>query len=354
MKQKRYMLPVLVVPALLAFGTRGAEVSYHPEKGSTASKTVEMQSEISLDEFTITQNGQEVDPSMIGDMEVDVSTTVTISVTDEYVAVERGSHPTKLIRTYDKLSTKSTYSGSNPMTGPMNDEMDGSSELEGLRVEFTWDDDLGDFVAAFAEDSGGDEELLENLTEDIDLRDFLPSGEVDEGATWDIDPNELREVFVPGGHVKIELETSGDMQMGGTQPSPADFLGDFEGEVTAEFAGIREEGGVKVAVIKIAADVSTAKDMTSFAEEMMSEAEGMEGMEMSIESMDIEWEFEGKGELLWNVEQGMIYAFDISGEISQTIDTSVSLSVQGMDMEVEQSMVFSGTQSLALSTESKS
>lgn len=351
MKQKRYILPVLVAPALMAFGTRGAEVSYHPEKGSTVSKTFEMQSEIALDEFTIAQNGQEMDPSMIGEMEVNVTTTVTIAVTDEYVAVERGARPTKLTRTYDTLSTKSTYAGSNPMVGDMSQEMDGASELEGLRVTFTWDDDAGEYIAEFAEDSDGDQALLEDLTEDLDLRDFLPSSEVSEGDTWEVDPAELREIFVPGGAVKIEMDVPDEMDMSGAQPSPSEFMGDFDGEVTAEFVGLREEGGVKVAVIAIEAEVSTAKDMTSFAEEMMG---GMEGVDMTVESMDMEWEFEGKGELLWNVERGVVYSFDMSGEISQTIDTAVGISMQGMEMNVEQSMVFSGTQAVTLTTEGNS
>jgi hypothetical protein len=159
----------------------------------------------------------------------------------------------------------------------MDADVPGSSELEGMSVVFTWNEDEEDFDVAFAEGMEGDEKLLVNLVESLDLREFLP-------------PNEVS--------------------------SQDEMVGELDGDIAAELVGIREEDGKRLAAIKLELDLSSASDL----KEKMSELKDQmpEGMgEIDFESFDVEFEFKGEGELLWDLEQGLFHSLAISGDIAR-------------------------------------
>lgn len=352
MKHKRNILaPLLVAPALLALVPRGDQPTFAPEPGTSLTKRIENSYEISLDDMSMVMNGAEMDASMLG-MEMTTSTSQVVTVVDKYEALGSG-RPTSLRRTFEELSSATSIAMSNAMMGDQDVDAPGSSELEGLTVVFTWDDDAGEYEVAFADDSDGDADLLEGLAEELDLRGLLPEGEVSEGDAWDIEPDMLRQVFAPGGAVKIEPKEAGMMGMQSPQFSQDQMLGEFDGEVAAEYVGTREEDGVRVAVIRISADISSARDLTDVVDEAMAEMELPEGMEleMEVESFDMEFMFEGEGELLWNLGTGLIHSLHLSGEVNQTIDTAMNMNAGGMEQALEQSMSLSGTHTVTITTE---
>lgn len=354
MKHKRYITgTALLVPVLLAFTSPATELSFHPASGESLSKTFRNEQEMSLDEMTMVRNGQEMDMSMF-DIESTTTTKSVVSMTDEYGDVADG-RPAKLTRTYDEIRYESNVSSNNQMMGAMNFDLTGTSELEGLRVVFTWNADDGEYVASFPEDAPGDEELLEGLTADTDLAGLLPSGEVEEGGAYAIDPNALRALFAPGGDLHLTLESDQESPMGGQSPPPDALIGELEGEVQATFAGMRDEDGVQVAVIELAVDVYTNQDLTDVADEFMDQS-GMEeqGIHMELGSVDSEFAFEGEGRLLWNVEAGLLHAIELSGEITQTMDVSMTVEAQGTENDIEQSMTLVGNQTMTVTTERSS
>ena len=219
---------------------------------------------------------------------------------------------------------------------------------------FAWDDEEEEYSVSFGEDAEGDEELLEGLSENLDLRDLLPPGEVSEEDSWEIEASALRDVFAPGGSVKIRpVEMEEMFGMNSPQFSQDQMLGELEGDVSAEFAGTRDENGVRVAVINLSVDIASARDLTEIMEEMMAEMDMPEGMdfEIEVESFDMEFTFEGEGELLWNLEAGLVHSLEISGEITQNIDMNMNMNVGGMEQAVEQEMTMAGSQTLSLTTE---
>ncbi len=353
MRRQSILWTTLTVPALLAFSSRGQELSYHPAAGSSVTRTFETTQNADLEEMSTIVNGNEMDASMM-EMEMSNETRTRIVVTDEVGAVADG-RPTKLSRTFDTLESNTSSSVSNAMMGEMNNEISGASELEGLKVVFTWDADEGEYTLAFGDDSDGDEDLLEGLAEDMDLRGILPNKEVAEGDTWEVDPQVFIHVFAPGGSIKIEPEDLGEASgmMGGQQnnPSPDKFLGDLDGEVTAEFRGIEDDNGVKVAVIALTVDVSSSKDLSELMKESI---EGMDSpmgeMSMEIESFDMEFTFDGEGELRWNLEAGLLHSLLLSGTHEEIMDTSMSMSGGGQDMAIENSLTMGGEMTVEIST----
>jgi hypothetical protein len=339
------LLAVALLGALTAFAPLQPEVSYHPAEGTSVTRTIDVRQTSALEDMSMVVNGQEMDPSMTK-VEMDGDTSMTVTVTDQIASVGEG-RPLKLLRTYDALASTTSMKMSHAMMGDMDTDIAASSELEGLTVAFTWDEEAGDYTVAFHEGSTGSEELLEGLVEDMDLRGILPGKEVEPGATWTLDPQVFRGVFAPGGALKLEPEESDDSlsQMGMNQEMPAadEMIGDLTGDATAEFVGVEEADGVQVAVIRVKLDVSSAKDLTAWMTENMAKMEApMEGMEMSVESFDVEFAFEGEGELRWNLQAGLLHSLTLTGQRKETIDSGMGMKVQGQEMDIENTMDMGG------------
>ena len=353
MKHKRNILaPLILAPAFLAFSARGDDVAFGPAEGTTLSKRIENAYDITLDDMVMVMGGQEMDASMMG-MEMSTSTRMVVAVTDKYVKVGDG-RTTRLERTFDEANSNTSVSTSS-MMGEQDIETPASSALEGLTVVFSWDAEEGAYRAEFAEGSDGDEDLLEGLIEDLDLDELLPGQEVSEGDTWEIEAGALRPAFVPGGSISIEPEDMDEMMGGmggGPQPSQDKMLGDIEGEVTGEYKGMRDEDGTRVAVIALTVDVSSSRDLTELMEDMMDNIDtGEMEMEMEMQAFDMEFMFEGEGELLWNSETGLIHSLSLTGEVTQIIDMEMNLNVMGQEQAVEQEMTMSGSHTLSFTTE---
>ena len=350
--KRNVLLPLLIAPALLAFSSRGDELGFHPGAGATLTKTFTNDSEISLEEMSISQDGQELDPSMIGNMEMSTTSAQQVTITDEYAAMDDG-RPTKLIRRFDKLASSSVVSQSNPMMGDSTTDMKSSSQLEGKTVIFTWNAENGEYDLAFEEGSDGEASLLEGLAVDTDLSGLLPDKEVAVDDTWEIDPDAVRTLFAPGGSLKLIAENFDELGMGNSpQPSADQFLGDMEGEVSGTYMGTRDEDGVKVGVIHLKIAFTSAKDLTEFMKEMMSEVEapGGEDLNMEVEAFDMEFAFEGEGDLLWNIEAGVIHSIEVTGEVEQTVDMAMNLAMAGMEMSMENTMVMAGSLTIGVTT----
>lgn len=347
------LLPLFAAPALLALSERVDSPSFGPNEGLTLTKTYSNVEESVLDEMSVAVNGEEMDPSMTA-MEQDVSNQTTVELTDVYGSTA-GGRPTRVRRTFETISSDVTMDMSNAMMGEMSMEMVGESELEGETVVFTWDEGEGSYVLEFAEDSGAEEELLEDVEEDTDLRDFLPTVEVSEGDTWEVEPQALRKVLAFGGDLKLEMESSemNDMLGPGSGPSPSanDYLGELSGSISAEYAGSRDEDGAAVAVIRLTFEIDSAKDMTEMFQAQAEAMEAPEGMDMSMEynSADMEFELEGEATLLWDLAGGHLYSFELSGEAITTIDMSMAMSMGGLgDMESDISMTMKGSMTVSL------
>ena len=72
---------------------------------------------------------------------------------------------------------------------------------------------------------------------------------------------------------------------------------------------------------------------------------------MQTDSVDVEFEIAGEGEMLWDVEAGHAHSFDFSGPSSAHLDIGMGLEMQGQKMQIEQGMSFTGTMTLKLGIE---
>jgi hypothetical protein len=305
-------LPLAFAPLALALAPLADEVSYHPKEGTALTREVRRSYELKLEEISVEVNGQPMEVE--GEMEIRDS--LHIVVNDEIVKLGDG-RPAKLVRDYETLSGETTESSDGE-----DRTRERSSALEGKKVAFTWDSDEERYDVAFA-GGEGDGSLLEGLQEDMDLRAFLPTGEVAAGDSWDVDAAALAVVLRPGGDAKLKVAEGAD---------PANEMGELSknlsGDVTAAYRGTREVDGVELAVIAIEAKVETHGG--------------------GDESQEVALTFELEGELLWHQGEGHLRSVELRGPMRVSVTQSRSQRQGEHELQIERTMQLAGKASFEL------
>ncbi len=345
-KQAILCLTAALCPALLALGLPGDKVEFRAAEGLSLRRDFTSVTHLTLDDMEITQNGQPLPMEIQMDMQMDMR--MTLGITDLYGAIGSG-RPARLVRSFDELGQQSQFSiKSDQIPGGNQDKSIGAeSELEGKKVGFAWDEESSAYKTSF-EGGEGDEDLLEELEEDMDMRFLLPGKEVAEGDSWELDVKKLRLLLSPGGNLKFKPsdEDMGDMSGMQGMDSMSDFSGMFDdlvqGTATAEYRGQREIDGVDCGVIVLKLDVSASADLTEQVGEMAQKLP--EGMgEMEIERMDLEVEVEGEGTVYWDLAAGVPHSYELPGKLGMTMDMGFAISMGEQSMKIEQHLELSGS-----------
>ena len=341
-------LMALVIPRPIA-----TTVAFAPEAGSSLTKRFKLVNVTEIDSMDMTMNGEPA--PMTPEIESTTTETREIVIKDTYVSVADGA-PGKLERTYVELSRTVDSPVEMTMMGTdVSADMHatGTSDLVGKTVIFTRDADAGGYEKSFG-DEGGDEDLLEGLIEDMDLRALLPDGDVDEGDSWDVELDSILDLMYAGGNLGFDMESDGDDPLQGMpdpadEPDPRELFGEFEGDATATFEGVREADGKKIAVIKLSIDVTNESDVSDVYSEQL-EKNAPDGMEMTIDRAEMVFTFEGGGELLWDLDGGQLISMEVKGDGTTEIDQEMAIEM-GETINLEQRIEMSGTTEISVTTE---
>lgn len=331
---------LLALPLLLAGNVPATRLVFAPSEGTSLSKTFENKATLTLDDLQISGI-----PGAAPEIEMDMKIEQSWSVVDDYTKMADG-RPAKLVRAFDAVASKVDMSMSMEFMGQSqenNTNVKGKSELEGKKVVWTWDKEKGEYAKAF-DPEGPSADLLDGLTEDADFRALLPGKEVAEGDEWTIEPKDLSGVFNPCGDLAIEAERDGEedpMMGGGGLDSLSELMGALEGEAKAKFAGMREVGGVQLAVVAVEFKVKSKADLTDKVKEQMDKS-GQQ-MPVTVEKVDMEWASEGKGELLWHPKDGHFVSFEMNAETTLKSVEEMSVDAGGRQMSLTQTRDMSGS-----------
>lgn len=313
MKSLRTLAFLSLGGVALAAALPALELVFKVDEKTKLTKTFVDDASFSTTDFRIEVDGNEIDAEGMPEISISVSNKTTVTVTDEYAKMAEGQ-PAVLKRTFDKLAGDSTEKVDLPEGAPGGDqekETKRESELEGKTVVFTWDAKEEEYSKAYSEDTkDGDDALLEDLVEDMDLRGFLPEKKVSEGDTWELTGAEIFEIVgIPGGDMHIDAEDDDENE--DEKPTmTAQMLENAEGKGTATFVEMREVDGKKLAVIKITGEVK------SNGATPMKNPEGAPPMERT-RKMEVAYETEG--ELLWDPAAGHFVNCELASKIKMTM-----------------------------------
>jgi len=347
MNTARVFFPALGVGFALTLGG-GEAIAFHPEAGSTVTKSFTTGGEYELDDLSLIVNGEDMG-GMLGQFEMSMKALNKVEVTDAYKAVADG-RPTELLRTFDALSGSMHMDISAAGASNMPD-MESSSPLEGKTVAFKWNPEKSEYERSFHE-SEGEAKLLEELEEDMDLRIFLPDAEVAADATWTVELDKILCLVMPGGNLSLAPH---DMPDDGSLDKFKEIFGNFgeefgellEGECKCTFKGARDENGVRVAEIAIALDAAATVDLTEMLNKVIQaaieESGAGEMVQFTLDTADLNLDFEGEGTLLWNLKAGRMQSFQLAGDATIEMDLAVGVEAQGQSQNVDASLKLTGT-----------
>ncbi len=307
------------------------DIAFRPAAGSSVAKGLTIDVELGLDEVTMSMNGQELPPEMLGEVgDQKLLVHLMMEVTEKYVSVKEG-RPLELLRTFDELSAEIEFGGE----AESNEDAD---ELKGKTVRFLWNEGESRYDKSWHE-SSGDEEDLESLSEDMDLRVLLPKKSVSAGDTWEVAGAELAPLFMPGGFASGG-EDEGDEAAAIEDELVAQlesFVKDFK--VTCKYAGTREDGDVKAAEITFLFEGAPKLDMGAIIERVAA-AQG-DAPDADVTAM-VGASFKGEGTLLWNNAAGHVHAFDMQSALELDVDISADVNEEGQAFRIEIGAAASG------------
>ena len=348
----------LVGAAFSSLGT-GDELAFGPTDGASVQKRFEIEADFELDDMSAMVDGQDLGAMLA--LTLSMETVTTVAVSDEYVAVANG-RPTQLRRTFDTIGSEMSLSLGMAF-GDENQDMTSESELEGATVVFRWDEDEGAYAVEF-DDMEGDQDLLDGLEEEMDLRFLLPGEEVAEEDTWEVDVKELLAIASPGGNLSLIPEDIGGEEFGDFddfevfdelfEDGFADMLDDFiEGTCVCTYAGTRDVDGTRVGEIRIAVEVTASADLADLIEDIMEAVSEQLGEEIPvvIEMADLNLDLVGEGVLLWNLAAGRVHSLDMTSEAQIAMDLGITADEGGQEHSAELSIEMSGSQTHTLTTE---
>lgn len=347
-----FALALALLPLASAARAPGVRIAFAPAEGSSAKKTFETKLQLTLDDLTIEGPAAAAPPRM----ELSMSSTQRLVVEDDYEKLRPGS-PVVLVRSYESIGADMTAAMTVEIleqTKTSEQSMHGKSELEGKRVRFAWNEESGAYDARF-EPAIDKPKLLEGLAEDLDLRALLPRDEVEIGGEWTIEARDLVAVLSPGGNLSVVPERANEssLRIGSEMGSLSGMLaGELEGQARAKLDSVREEDGVRIAVIRLDLEAKSKSDLTETARKALEETDLPPEVEgLVLDELEIEYAFEGEGELLWDLSAGRFRSLSISGAASVESNETMTVTVGGKPVKVVQRRALSGQSSLSAKSE---
>ncbi len=311
-----------VALSFLATSPGREEIAYGLEEDTTLLRSFVAEREDEIVQVSIFVDGEEVQST--DEVEDQATSLERVVVRDEILETEDGV-PLDFRRTFVDLHQENTRKA-----GEEESEGTNQSDLSDVTIRFLWDDEDETYYAELDdEDDDVDADVLEHLTADMDLAPLLPDDEVDEGDSWEVDEQGYLTLMWPSGLVGwYDAEEEDGPDLGYSLQSVENLTG--EGEATLE--EIRDEDGVRVAVISVELTVETEIELD------VSEEEEELGVTQTIEE-----ERSVEGELLWDLDHGHLHSASFEASIEQTLTIAgPAAGPDGEEIELEQVIEWEG------------
>lgn len=307
---------------LSAFLTPGAgeEIAFRPAEGSELARRFRWEGSGSVDEIEMKVGDQVVDPAMLELPEdLDFDFELSYAVLDRFEKMDE-ARPLVLVRHF--------LEGSMRGSGLGGEGSDDFGTLHGKSVRFTWNEEDERYDLAWAGEEGEDEDL-EALAEDLDLRALLPGKEVGAGDAWTVEGFSLWGALVPGLDLDLFFDTVIDLDEEVPAAVKVELKRLFEeSEATCSFVGLQTEDSGNLAEIEITSRIeqSASFDPSVFGEELQADEVEMQDVEISLELVL-------EGSLLWDLDAGRFASFAYEVEVG--LEGQVAGRIPAVNLEME-------------------
>jgi len=329
----------LAACALLLFPL--ADIPRKAQKDETRTRTFATATAMTVTDMAMSMNGEEMDTERMRGGET--TTAFALTVKDVFEDAD-GVRATKIRRTFDAVNQKSERAGGGgggPGGGGRGGARELTSGLVGEDVLFTYDAEAGEYVASLPDDSALDPKLLEGLAGDLEFGAFLPEGDIEVGAEWNVPLEAIAAFIRPAGNLHLAPASSGEgegerrggpggRRMGGAVPEDLGVEGAYDGSIKARLVEIAGDEGARTAHIELVLDLSAKYDMADAIEPVSRETEDGE---ITITTLDavLTRKFEGKGKLEWSLDRGALVALTLEAELEHHEINATEMTMGGGD-----------------------
>lgn len=211
-----------------------------PKAGAKLETRMTSATQMDSNQFEVVMNGQKVPAQFLPPLDVSYEGVLELVAQDTYVEVAEG-RPTKLQRHYETLTGTAIWDAA---MGEEYDDAAGDtkneSAIQGEDVEFVWSESESRFERALV-DSDKRPAGIDLLDERLDLAGFLPADEVAVGDVWELEPELIDRLLMPGGPLGLEGSSAAE----GAEPRSVESTGELsarlvsveEGRASIEFEG---------------------------------------------------------------------------------------------------------------------
>lgn len=333
--QARHLLAASSL-GLLAAAPAFDRIAFAPEAETTVTKSFETTLDLALDDLMVNFNGQDMDPSMMGmDMSsASMTATILVEVEDTYGEVKDG-RPMQVTRLFNTVNADLE-------AGDGQSKSESDDDLVGTTLTFQWNEETGEYDLS-ADDEDLDLNEITHGGEDMDLRDFLPAGDVSDGDSWRLEGKKLTSVLWPGLNW-ARLQEGATERMAETE-IPAELeelMADLVKKATVEctYAGTRETDGADMQVITLGGEMEHDMEVGEMILELI-RASNDGNVDMDLEA-NLEIAAQLTGELLWDPAAGHFASCEMDIEIALLSTMEGEADVQGNPMEASAEVEVSG------------
>lgn len=324
MRFRRAAPVFLALPLVLAAAPLVAELGFQPPEGAKSTRDYSIELDFELGDLTVIADGQDMSEMVPGDFE---GTGELRMQTQDHFVRSGGGRALELIRTFASVEASLEAAGESQ-------DVEETNELEGKSVRFLWNEEESDYDVAWHECEGEDS-TLQSISADMDLSVLLPDRAVEVGDVWSVEAGEIGSVLLFGGN--LENEESGEemerLLMNELQPQLAKLLETFK--ISCEYKGEREEAGAKLGVIGVDLTGEGELDLEPVIRAVMDAQDLPVQVDLSFDAANLGLSFTGKGELLWNVERGLLHAFDLGADLELAVEVDVAVDAEGQSHEMQ-------------------
>lgn len=256
----------------------------------------------------------------------------TLRVTDALGKLEN-ARPKTMRRTFQAFESTIEYE-----RDERSSKVTHVSPLVGETVVFIAKQADAPLVGVWPPDRRGDEELLEDLVEDLDLRGLLPAHAVAVGDSWKADVSVVRDLLFPGGDLKSHSKNAAAAAP--EDRKLAQDLGrDIEGNLTVRLESV--EGELARLALTLDVKLTGSSPIPTAADtEFRSPVRG---------TRQVTWTYEGGGSATWHVAKGRLTSLELAADALETeIETTTTPFPSGT-IDVVTTSTFTGKLTLGLS-----
>lgn len=323
-----FFLAALAIPLTLGLASVADDLSFHPPKDAKSQKQLRIEAEFRVKEASFTVNGEPMPGEMVDQLtSQEMLLSIAVDATETFLATKDGA-PTDLLRSYDKLEAKVEI-------GDEEQKPESANELEGKVVRFQWDDKASEYKKSFHE-SKGDDALLADLIDDMELRALLPAKKVATGDTWEVDAQHMAALFFPGGLAAGAGPSDGegpDIDAMGDEMAKQMEAAFKEFKVACVYKGARDADGTKVGEVTFSYDGKASLDLDPILRQAQEALTGEGAPQMDF-TATATMALKGDGVLLWDLSTGTLHSYEMKSNVELDLSIQVHAEQEGQQFEV--------------------